>query len=218
MKMKSKTTPPKANRLLVPEVPTQAPPTQTSEVPRDLTFEKPPGTLLKENGVLFMDKEFNQESCMPLVKQIIEYNLMPENKQPDVIKLYINSPGGLVMYAMQLIDTIRSSRIPVHTYNMGMAASCGCLLLMSGHKRFATHHSQTMSHVYSAGSGGKEHDLMSRVNSFKMTSKYMVDHYKKCTGKPESYIRKYLLPPEDVWLSAKEALKHGIIDEIVNVE
>ena len=34
----------------------------------------------KDNGILFMDKEFNQDNCMPLVKMIIEYNLMPKDK------------------------------------------------------------------------------------------------------------------------------------------
>ena len=42
----------------------------------------------------------------------------------------------------------------------------------------------------------------------------MINHYKKCTGLTESDIRQYLLPPHDVWLSAKEAKKLGLCDEI----
>jgi ATP-dependent protease ClpP protease subunit len=56
---------------------------------------------------------------------------------------------------------------------------------------------------------------MSRVKEFENTTTRMVDHYKKCTGLSEKDIRKYLLPPEDVWLTAKEAVKFGIADEIV---
>jgi hypothetical protein len=55
--------------ILIPDTITQVPPQEP--VPRDMTFEKPPGTVLKENGIIFMDKEFNQENCMPLVKMII---------------------------------------------------------------------------------------------------------------------------------------------------
>lgn len=178
---------------------------------------KQPGDYLRENGVLFMDKEFNQENCMPLVKMILEWNLMPKEKQPEIIHLYINSPGGLVASAWHLIDTIKQSKIPVYTYAMGMAASCGCLLLMSGEKghRYVTQNTTVMSHVYSAGSGGKEFDLYARVKSFEQTSKNMVDHYKKCTGKSEEYIRKHLLPAEDVWLSPEECVKHGIVDHII---
>ena len=43
----------------------------------------------------------------------------------------------------------------------------------------------------------------------------MIDHYKKCTGKTESYIRKHLLPETDQWLSPEEVVKHGIADHIV---
>ena len=178
---------------------------------------KQPGMWLYEAGILMMDKEFNQENCMPLVRSILEYNLMPADKAPNVIHLYINSPGGLVSSAWHLIDTIKQSRIPVYTYAMGMAASCGCLLLMSGEKghRYVTQNTTVMSHVYSAGSGGKEFDLYSRVKSFEQTSANMINHYKKCTGKTEQYIRKHLLPPEDVWLSPEEAVKHGIVDHVI---
>ena len=55
---------------LIPTPPTQMPPQEP--MPKDLTFEKPPGTVLKENGILFMDKKFDQENCMPLVKMIME--------------------------------------------------------------------------------------------------------------------------------------------------
>ena len=45
----------------------------------------------------------------------------------------------------------------------------------------------------------------------------MIDHYKKCTGLDEENIRKFLLPPEDRWLSAKEAKKLGICDNVKSV-
>ena len=200
-----------------PKKPVETPPPPPPPMPPQPP--KQPGEHLRENGILFMDKEFDQENCMPLVKMIMEYNLMPEDKRPEIIHLYINSPGGLVASAWHLIDTIKQSRIPVYTYAMGMAASCGCLLLMSGVKghRYVTQNTTVMSHVYSAGSGGKEFDLYSRVKSFEQTSHNMIEHYKKCTGKNEKYIRKHLLPPEDVWLSAKDAKKLNLCDTVKNV-
>ena len=56
---------------------------------------------------------------------------------------------------------------------------------------------------------------MSRVKEFENTSKRLIEHYKKCTGQTEDVIKKYLLPPEDVWLTAREAVKYGIADEVV---
>lgn len=201
----------------IPVIKPMDPPPPPPPPPPPQMPPKKPGETLWEKGVLFMDKEFNQENCMPLVKMIMEYNMMAEDQRPEVIHLYINSPGGLVSSAWHLIDTIKQSKIPVYTYAMGMAASCGCLLLMAGEPghRYVTQNTTVMSHVYSAGSGGKEFDLFSRVKSFEQTTHNMIEHYKKCTGKKEDYIRKHLLPPEDVWLSPEEAVKHGVVDHII---
>lgn len=200
---------------LIPSTITQTPP--PDPVPRDLTFEKPPGTVLKENGILFMDKKFDQENCMPLVKMIMEYNLMPGNKRPEIIHLYINSPGGEVASAFHLIDVVKQSKIPVHTYGMGSIASCGVLLMMSGAKghRYLTQNTSIMSHQYSWGSGGKEHELFAKIKQFEISTEKMMDHYKKCTGKDKKYIRKHLLPESDMWLTPEEAIKHGIADKII---
>ena len=163
-----------------------------------------------------LDKEFNQENIMPLVKQIMEWNLMDEVPFEE-IKLYINSPGGVVFSAHHLIDVMMQSRIPVSTIAMGLAASCGVLTLMAGKKgkRFATHNTSIMSHQYAWGSKGKEHELYGMVKEFKLSSEKMIEHYKKCTGKSEKYIRKYLLGPTDEWMTPEEAKKHGIIDEVI---
>jgi ATP-dependent Clp protease, protease subunit len=200
---------------LIPSTITQTPP--PDPVPRDLTFEKPPGTVLKENGILFMDKKFDQENCMPLVKMIMEYNLMPGNKRPEIIHLYINSPGGEVASAFHLIDVVKQSKIPVHTYGMGSIASCGVLLMMSGAKghRYLTQNTSIMSHQYSWGSGGKEHELFAKIKQFEISTEKMMDHYKKCTGKDKKYIRKHLLPESDMWLTPEEAIEHGIADKII---
>jgi ATP-dependent Clp protease protease subunit len=206
----------KVEPSVIPTPKPQSPPIPVPMPPMS-NQNKPAGEYLRENGILFMDKEFNQDNCMPLVKAILEWNLMPKEKQPEIIHLYINSPGGLVASAWHLIDTIKQSKIPVYTYAMGMAASCGCLLLMAGEKghRYVTQNTHVMSHVYSAGSGGKEFDLFARVKSFEQTTKNMINHYKKCTGKSEEYIRKHLLPAEDVWLTPEEAIEHGVVDHII---
>jgi len=179
--------------------------------------ERKPGQVLFNNGILYMDEEFNQKNCMPLVKAIVEYNMLPKSEQPEEIKLYINSPGGAVHSAFHLIDTIKMSTIPVSTIAMGLAASCGVLLLMSGVKgrRFITQNTSVMSHQYAWGSRGKEHELMGKIKEFEMSTFRMLEHYKKCTGKSEKYIRKHLLPETDQWLSPEETVKHGIADEII---
>ena len=87
---------------------------------------------------------------------------------------------------------------------------------MSGEKgkRLLTPNTSILSHQFSWGSFGKEHELFAAVKEFDLTTKRMIKHYKKCTGLSDADIRKYLLPPQDVWLSAPEALKLGICDNV----
>ena len=100
---------------------------------------------------------------------------------------------------------------------MGLAASCGVLTLMSGVKghRYITQNTSVMSHQYAWGSKGKEHELYGMVKEFELSSARMIEHYKKCTGKSERYIRKHLLPETDQWLNTEEVIKHGIADKVI---
>lgn len=176
---------------------------------------QPPGSYLRENGILLLVDKFDQEKIMPLVAAIYEYNLMPEELQPDQITLIINSPGGSVHSAFHLIDAMKMSEIPITTIGKGLVASCGVLTIMAGDRRLLTHNTSVMSHQYSWGSVGKEHELQAKIKEFDMAGQRMVDHYKKCTKKSERYIRKHLLHPTDEWLTPEECVKHGIVDEVV---
>jgi ATP-dependent protease ClpP protease subunit len=55
------------------------------------------------------------------------------------------------------------------------------------------------------------------MREFELTQKRMMAHYVKCTGLPEDIIRHKLLPPNDVWLSAEEALELKVCDRIAEL-
>jgi len=175
-----------------------------------------PGSYLRESGILFLTDKFDQEKIMPLVAQIYEYNLMPEELRPDTITLVINSPGGSVHSAFHLIDAMMMSEVPVNTLGHGLVASCGVLTIMAGKRRMMTHNTSVMSHQYSWGSQGKEHELQAKFKEFDMAGIRMEEHYKKFTKKSVKYIRKHLLHATDEWLTPEECLKHGIVDEVIN--
>ena len=169
--------------------------------------------LLKER-IIFLTGAIDERVASVVSAQL----LFLESQAPDKdIMIYINSPGGAVNSAFHLIDVFKQSEIPVYTYGMGMIASCGVLLMMAGEKghRYITQNTSVMSHQYSWGSRGKEHELMSIVKEFELSSERVLDHYKKCTGKNEAYIRKWLLPESDCWLNPEETIKHGIADKII---
>lgn len=179
---------------------------------------KQPGQVLYESGIYYFADGFTYESTKPVVNWIIEKNLLPDSERPKELTLIINSPGGSVHAAFGLIDVMKGSALPIKTVGLGMIASCGVLTFMAGTKgkRVLTNNTSILSHQYSWGSGGKEHELFARVKEFELSSDRMLKHYKKCTGLSEKKIKEILLPPEDVWLTAEEAVKHGIADAIVD--
>lgn len=163
------------------------------------------------------NKEFDRESCGEAIEFILVRNLLEEDR-PRQMKMLINSPGGDVASAFALIDTMKGSRIPVHTYGLGEICSCGLMTFIAGYrgKRFVTRNTAILSHQYSWDSAGKDHELMARVKEFRNTQERILEHYKRCTGLDDRMIKKYLLPPQDVWLTAREAVKYGIADEVVD--
>jgi len=177
-----------------------------------------PGMMMWDAGIMYFSDGFDSQTTKPVIQAIIEKNLMPNTQRPKELTLVINSPGGQVHSAFALIDTMKGSAIPVKTVGLGMIASCGLLTFMSGTKgrRVITPNTSILSHQYSWGSGGKEHELFARVREFELSTARMLEHYKKCTGLSEKKVRDILLPPEDRWLSAKEAVKFGIADKIVS--
>jgi ATP-dependent Clp protease protease subunit len=172
---------------------------------------------LEDHHIFFFNSDFNPGSVADPISFIITRNLMLKDR-PKNIKMIINSSGGEVSSAFALIDIIKGSKIPIYTYGLGEIASCALMTFIAGEKgrRFITKNTSILSHQFSWNSYGKEHELMSRVKEFKNTSDRILAHYKRCTGLSEADIKKYLLPAEDVWLSAKEAVKYGIADEIVD--
>ena len=102
---------------------------------------------------------------------------------------------------------------------LGSIASSGLLIFLSGHKgrRVLTPNTSILSHQFSWDVGGKAHELFATVKEFDLTQKRMIEHYRKCTGLDDDTIRTVLLPPQDVYLDAEEALKYNICDAIADV-
>ena len=163
-----------------------------------------------------MMEDIDTGSCKSAIEFILENNFNNEVKKPKELNLIICSPGGDLSAAFALIDVMRGSSIPIKTTGLGMIASAGLLIFISGTKgkRLLTPNTSILSHQFTWGSFGKEHELFAAVKEFDLTTKRMIQHYKKCTGLSDKDIRKYLLPPQDVWLSAPEALKLGICDNV----
>ena len=170
---------------------------------------------LLDKGIKIFMGDVNMKTMEPIIEWILAANLSWKKNQKE-LPLAICSPGGDLNACFALIDVMQGSRIPIRTVGMGMIASCGLLMFISGTKgkRILTPNTSILSHQYSWGSYGKEHELFATVREYELTTERMVNHYKKCTGLEDKMIREKLLPPSDVWLDAKEARKLGICDHI----
>jgi ATP-dependent Clp protease protease subunit len=166
---------------------------------------------------LLMD-EIDNDNCKEAIQWIIETNFAEE--KPQVMNLLVCSPGGDLSAAFALIDVMRGSSIPIRTIGLGQIASAGLLIFIAGAKgqRILTENTSIMSHQWSGGSIGKEHELMAVIKEFDLVTKRMIQHYKKCTKLSEADVRKYLLPSQDVWLESSEAKKFGLCDEIKSLK
>ena len=167
-----------------------------------------------QHSFYLLMEEISLASCKNVVEWIFEANFTEE--RPDLLNLIITSPGGDLNAAFAVIDTIRGSAIPVRTIGLGQIASAGLMIFIAGDKgkRILTPNTSILSHQYTWGAFGKEHELFATVKEFDLTTKKMISHYKRCTGLSEAKIREILLPPQDMWLSPQEAKKLGICDDI----
>ena len=188
--------------------------TQMTDDIEDIDDSKKP--TIGDRGIYLFAEDFDSESTSKAITFILNKNILPKKDRPENLTLIINSPGGDLNSAFALIDIMRGSRIPIHTLGIGQISSCGLLTFMAGEKghRTITPNTSILSHQYSWGSYGKEHELIARIKEFDLTSERMLNHYKKCTGLSEKMIKEILMPPQDVWLSAKEAVKYSIADQV----
>jgi ATP-dependent Clp endopeptidase proteolytic subunit ClpP len=161
-------------------------------------------------------KEIDMASAEEVIKFILERNLMLEDR-PSEIRLILNSPGGETQSAFAITDVMEASSIPIWTYGLGNLQSAALAIFIAGKKghRYITKNTSILSHQFAWMTVGKEHELVAAKKEIDLTTLRVQDHYKKYTKQPITTIKKVLLPPQDVWLSANEAKKYGCADVIM---
>jgi len=177
-----------------------------------------PGEALVDHGIyVFMDT-VNSDTVRPVVEWILHENHVRKKKYKELL-LMICSSGGNMEDAFALIDVMRSSQVPVKTVGLGSISSCGLMIFLAGTKgrRMLTPNTSILSHQFSWNSQGKAHELFATVKEFQLTEQRMIQHYRLCTGLKDDVIKQVLLPPQDVYLSADEALKFHICDHVANI-
>lgn len=167
--------------------------------------------LLSER-IIFLGEDVNPHTANIVIAQLLY--LAHEDSQED-IKLYINSPGGSVYDGLAIIDTMNFVKPDVQTIGIGLQASMGAMLLSAGTKgkRFALPNSRIMIHQPSSGTEGKITDQEIALKEGVYLKKRLAEIFAKNTGKTLAQVEKDM--DRDNWMSAVDAQKYGIIDEVI---
>lgn len=177
-----------------------------------------PGQALQDHGMCLLMGPVTDDTVKPIIEWILHESLVRKKKHRELL-LMICSEGGDMSAAFALIDVMRSSSIPIKTVGLGMIASAGLMIFIAGapKRRVLTPNTSIMSHQFAWGTSGKIHELFATVKEFELTHQRMIDLYRECTGLDDEKIRAVLLPPQDVYLSATEALDYGICDHVADI-
>lgn len=170
---------------------------------------------LNDYGLYVFMSEVTATSIKPVIEWLLYENFVEKKKKKELV-LMVCSEGGELQSAFALIDVMNSSSIPIKTVGLGQIASSGLLIFMNGSKgrRFLTPNTSILSHQFSWANEGKAHELFASMKEYTLTQQRMVEHYRRCTGADDETIRSKLLPSQDIWLSAEEALALNICDAI----
>lgn len=167
--------------------------------------------LLKDR-IIFLGGEVTDDEANLIVAQM----LFLEGDDPDKdISLYINSPGGSITAGMAIYDTMQYIRCDVSTICIGMAASMGAFLLAAGAKgkRRALPNGEILIHQPLGGARGQATEVAIHAEQLIKTREKMNRILAERTGQRVEQIA--LDTERDHYMTAEEALKYGLIDEII---
>lgn len=110
---------------------------------------------------------------------------------------------------------MKNSKVPIHTIVTGCAMSCGFLIAISGHERYAYDKSTFMYHQVSSGAIGKAKEMEEEIIETKRLQKMIEDHTIANTGLTRKQLKDNYDAKHDWFMNAKEALKYKVIDAII---
>ncbi|MBN8836430.1 MAG: ATP-dependent Clp protease proteolytic subunit [Sphingobacteriia bacterium] len=194
---------------------------EEDEKPKDDKQDAMGSALMKKMEKLFFEKRavylwgvVDDKSAKDVVSKLL---LLDADKPGEEIKLYINSPGGVVTSGMVMYDTIKLIQSPVSTICMGLAASMGSILLSCGAKgkRFIFPSGEVMIHQPSLGGyfQATSADIEIQAEQIRKTKEIGAKILAENCGKTVEQIMKDF--DRDYWMDASEAVAYGIVDGIL---
>jgi len=170
---------------------------------------------LLEDRIVFIGTGIDDQVANSVMAQLL---FLDKTGRSQDIKMYINSPGGSVTAGLAIYDTMQLIEPQIATYCLGQAASMGAVLLAGGTKgkRYALPHSRVMIHQPWGGAQGAAVDMEIHVKEIMKMKSTLEEILGRHCGKDAAEISK--ASERDHFMSPKEALDFGLIDQIVSKE
>jgi len=167
---------------------------------------------LMMDRIIFLGTGINDHVANIIQAQLLFLESVDSSKD---ISIYINSPGGGVYAGLGIYDTMQFIKPEIATICTGMAASMGAVLMCAGQKgkRSALPHSRIMIHQPMGGTQGQASDIEITAREILKLKDELYEIIAKHSGQKVAKVNND--SDRDYWMKADEALKYGMIDEIL---
>jgi ATP-dependent Clp protease protease subunit len=167
---------------------------------------------LLEERIIFLAGPVTDMNANVVIAQML-YLASKDSKRD--IKLYINSPGGSVTAGLAIYDTMQFVKCPVSTICIGLTASMAAVILAAGTKgkRFSLPNAEILLHQVAGGMQGQAADIEITAKQIMHMKQKLNKIISSSTGQPLSKVEKDT--DRDFYLTAEEAKKYGLIDEVI---
>jgi ATP-dependent Clp protease protease subunit len=148
-----------------------------------------------------------------LEKQMLITQIQLGMPKPPHVKLFINSDGGEIFSAFTTVDRISTCKVPIHTYVEGIAASAATLISVCGKRRYIGKTGVMLVHQLRSWCGGTHENFKDEAKNLEMLSDKIQKIYLEHTKFTKADLDEIL--KHDIYLSAEECVKYGLVDEIL---
>ena len=165
--------------------------------------------ILNKSRYILLYDDINNCAADMIVSKIKAMNSL--NHHPITIE--INSNGGDISAGIAIINAMKNSKSPIHTIISGEACSMAAMISVVGTRRKMYANSFWMQHPLSSGQADYLQFIKDRTLFLTNLENIMTDILKKHTHLTKLDLHK--IEAGEIWLTAKQALEKGVIDEIL---
>ena len=171
-------------------------------------------SLLLKERIIFLGTPIDDQIANVIVAQLLFLNHEDPERE---IRMYINSPGGVIYAGMAIYDTMKIISNPISTTAVGVTASFGTVLLAAGTKgrRYALPHATIHMHQPLGGAQGQATDIAIAAKQIMRQKEILNGILSENTGQPLEVIERDT--DRDIYMDAKQAMEYGLVDQVLEI-